>query len=260
MARHVHHVVDAPHDAVVAFRIGTRAVAGQVVLALKILGVIAFLEAFRVTPDRADHRRPRPLDHQDASLALAYGMTGLIDDVRDDSGERERRGAGFGGRCAGQRSDHVAAGLGLPPRVDDRAASAADGLVVPHPGFRVDRLADRAEDAQARQVVFLWQVASGFDQRADRSRCRVENRNFVVLDHFPETTRVGIGRHTLKYDFGRPYGERTIADIGVAGDPADVCRTPEHISRLVVEHPLHRQDRPQQIAAGGVLHPFGFAG
>ena len=32
---------------------------------------------------------------------------------------------------------------------------AADVLVVPHPGFRIDRLADRAEDAQARQVVAL---------------------------------------------------------------------------------------------------------
>ena len=48
-----------------------------------------------------------------------------------------------------QRRDHVAAGFGLPPRVDDRAALAADVLVVPHPGFRIDRLADGAEQAQA---------------------------------------------------------------------------------------------------------------
>ena len=30
---------------------------------------------------------------------------------------------------------------------------AADVLVVPHPRFRIDRLADRAEDAQGRQIV-----------------------------------------------------------------------------------------------------------
>ena len=60
---------------------------------------------------------------------------------------------GLVGVAPGQRRDHVAAGLGLPPGVDDRAAAAADGLVVPHPRFGIDRLADGAEDAQRLEVV-----------------------------------------------------------------------------------------------------------
>jgi hypothetical protein len=57
--------------------------------------------------------------------------------------------------AARERGDHDRAGLGLPPGVDDRAALAADHLAVPQPRLRVDRLADRAEQPQAGQVVLL---------------------------------------------------------------------------------------------------------
>src|SRR5690606_40887084 len=43
-------------------------------------------------------------------------------------------------RDAGQRRDHDPARLRLPPRVDDRCASAADVLLVPDPRLGVDRL------------------------------------------------------------------------------------------------------------------------
>ncbi len=54
---------------------------------------------------------------------------------------------------ARERADHDAAGLGLPPGVDDRAAFSADVLVVPHPRLGVDRLAHRAEQSKRREVV-----------------------------------------------------------------------------------------------------------
>ena len=44
-------------------------------------------------------------------------------------------------------------GLGLPPGIDDRRLAAADVLVVPEPRLGVDRLADRAQDPERRQVV-----------------------------------------------------------------------------------------------------------
>src|SRR6218665_2316278 len=51
---------------------------------------------------------------------------------------------GAPGGGAGEGGDHMAAGFGLPEGVDDGAALAAHVLVVPHPGFGVDRLADAA--------------------------------------------------------------------------------------------------------------------
>ena len=62
---------------------------------------------------------------------------------------------GLVGSRAGQRSDHDAPGFGLPPGIDDRAAFAADDLVIPDPGFGIDRFAHRAEQAQRAKVMFL---------------------------------------------------------------------------------------------------------
>jgi hypothetical protein len=49
----------------------------------------------------------------------------------------------------------VAAVFGLPEGVDDRALLEADVPVVPHPGFGIDRLAHRAEDAQRDRSQFF---------------------------------------------------------------------------------------------------------
>jgi hypothetical protein len=64
-------------------------------------------------------------------------------------------------RARGQ-GEHDAAGFGLPPGIDDRAALFADHLEVPFPGFGVDRLADAAQQAQA--------CARGALQRPEPSR------------------------------------------------------------------------------------------
>src|SRR6266850_3844208 len=114
----VQHVVDAPHDAEIAVRVGARAVSREVVLALEVLRVVALPVTLRIAPDGADHGGPRALDHQDAALAFADRVAGFVDDVGDDSGQRQRRRSGLGRYRARQRGNHVAAGLGLPPRID----------------------------------------------------------------------------------------------------------------------------------------------
>ena len=51
------------------------------------------------------------------------------------------------------------------------------------------------------------------------------------------------------HDAGGGVGERSVADVRVPGDPADVSRAPEHIAvRLVIEHVLERRRRVQQVA------------
>src|SRR5205823_1528420 len=87
----------------------------------------------------------------DAEIALGLALQFLavvVDDDRLDAEERLRRRAGLGRNSAGQRRDEDAARLGLPPGVDDRAAVLADDPVIPEPGLGIDRLADRAEEAQ----------------------------------------------------------------------------------------------------------------
>ena len=98
------------------------------------------------------------------------------------------------------------------------------------------------------------------DERADRGRCGVKNADLVFFDHLPEAAGVRVGGNAFENDLGRTGSQRAVSDIGVPGDPADVGRAPEHILRLDVEDPVHRQLGPQQITTGAVLHTLGLAG
>ena len=87
----------------------------------------------------------------------------------------------------GQGRDHDHPRLGLPPRVDDRAALAADVLVVPDPRLGVDRLADRPEQPQLREVVLRRVLRAPLHVRPDRGRGRVEDGDAVALGDRPTT-------------------------------------------------------------------------
>jgi hypothetical protein len=61
------------------------------------------LVALRVAVDAAQHRRPRPLQHEVPAAAQRDGGPGLVDDVRHDAGEREGGAARLGRGDPGQR-------------------------------------------------------------------------------------------------------------------------------------------------------------
>ena len=153
MSGDVDHVVDAAEQPEVAVGVALGAVAGEVDAGAPLVPVLADV-AIGIAVDAAQHRRPRPRQREQAAADLDL-LAALVANLRGDAGKRPRRRAGLERRDAGQRRDHDRAGLGLPPRVDDRAALAADDAVVPDPRFRIDRLADRAEQPQRRQVVLL---------------------------------------------------------------------------------------------------------
>ena len=81
----------------------------------------------------------------------------------------------------------------------------------------------------------------------------------MALDHFPEAAGVRESRHALEHHLCRTSGQRAVSHVGVAGDPANIGRAPEHVARLQVKRPQHGLARPQRIAPGGVLHPLGLA-
>src|SRR5471032_683220 len=265
VARDVQDIIDAARDREVAgFLVADGAVAGQVHLAAQFIREVAGLETVRVVPDGAYHRWPRAFHDQNAALAVRHVMACFVDDGGHDAGQWQGAGTGHHRRGAWQWGDHVPARFRLPEGVDDRAFLATDVFVVPHPRFGIDRLAHRAQQAQAGQVVvarvdFRIHVSS-LDQRTDGRRRRVEDADVVLFDGFPETARVRVGRDALEYHLRGAHGHRAIGDVAVARHPADVGRAPEHFARLDVETPLHRQRGPQQVAAAGMLHAFRGAG
>ena len=79
----------------------------------------------------------------------------------------------------------------------------------------------------------------------------------MLVDHLPEARGVGVVRHALEHQRGGAIGERTIDDIGVAGDPAHIRRAPIDVAVVIVEDILMRHGGVDEIAAGGVQHPLG---
>ncbi len=58
----------------------------------------------------------------------------------------------------------------------------------------------------------------------------------------------------------RAVGERTVDDVAVAGDPADIRRAPVDVVVVIVEHVLVGHRGEHQVAAGGVQYPLRLAG
>src|SRR5688572_25779787 len=142
VARDIEHVVDAAHDPEIAVLVAMCRIAGHVEAILKSLPVGLEITLV-VTPDGAQHEGPGFADYQVSTTVLHFVAT-RIDDGGIDTGQRLRAGSRLGLGGAGQWRNQDAAGLGLPPGVDDGAAAAPDVLVVPHPGLGVDGLTHRA--------------------------------------------------------------------------------------------------------------------
>ncbi len=186
---------------------------------------------------------------------LAFG----IDQTRENARQGLRRRTGLEADGARHGRDQDAAGFGLPPGIDDRAAAVADNAVIPQPGFRIDRLADAAQQAQGGARRRLHRCLALAHQGADGGRRRVKDVDLVLVDDLPETADRRIVGHALEHQGGGAIGQRTIDDVGVAGHPADIGRAPVDVAVLIIEHRLVRIGRPGEIAAGGVQNALGLA-
>src|SRR4051794_16600023 len=241
VAGDVDDVVDAPDDPEVVVLVLARGVADEVRLLAELLEVRLDV-AVVVAEQRAQHAGPRLLEDQQALLvALGLLTAGLVEDPGLDARQRRAGGARLHLLSARQRRDHDLAGLGLPPRVHDWRVAAADDLPVPQPRLRVDRLADRAEEADAREVVLLGVVRAPLHAGPDRRRRGVEDGHLVAVAELPPDVLVRVVRRAFVHHRGRPVAERPIDDVAVARDPADVGRAPvDVLVRLEVEDVLVR--------------------
>ncbi|MNM96270.1 hypothetical protein D3C81_1087390 [compost metagenome] len=258
VAGDVDHVVDPAGDPVVAVLVAAGAVAGEVVAGVGL--EVGIDHPLVVAVHTADLARPTGLDRQYAGAGAVDLLAVLVEQRRLHAEERAGGRARFQRGGAGQRGDQDAAGLGLPPGIDDRAAPLADHVVVPLPGFRVDRLADRAEQAQAGAGGLLHRPLALAHQCAQRGWRGVEDVHLMLVDHLPEARGVRVVRYALEHQRGGAVGQRAVDDVAVPGDPADIGGAPEDVAFVVVEHVLVGHRHIQQITAGGVQHALGFAG
>ena len=187
VARHVQHVVNAPEKRQVAVVRALGAVGGEIRARVP-FRPIRLTVALRVSPDSAQHRRPGMRDRQEPAAGPDRLLRRRID-RRADPRHRDARAARLHVVNSRKRADHDHARLGLPPGVHDRASAPADVLIVPHPGFRINRLADAAQEPQRGQVVLRRPLRPPLHERADRRRRGVEDADGVLLDDLPRRGR-----------------------------------------------------------------------
>ena len=96
-------------------------------------------------------------------------------------------------------------------------------------------------------------------ERPDHGRRRVVDRDPVALDQVPVPVGAGVARRPLELDGRRAVGERTVDEVRVPRDPADVGLAPVDVVVLDVEDPLRRGLDLREVAAGGVHDALGLA-
>ena len=132
--------------------------------------------------------------------------------------------------------------------------------MIPNPCFRIDGFAHGAEQSQRRQIVFLHPLIAPANECADRGRRGVENVDLVLLDDSPEPIRFRPVRSAFIHERCRAVRERTVNDITVSRDPADVGRAPKNIVVAKIENIFGRRINSDQIAAGRMQNSFRFPG
>src|SRR5262249_20099947 len=147
-----------------------------------------------------------------------------------------------------------------PPGVDDGAPVSPDNLSIPHPGLRIDGLANCPQQPQAAHLVLSGPLLAPLDKSPDRSRGSIKDVDLVSVDYLPEAVRLRPVWTATVHHLGRAILQRAIHDIAMAGHPSDVGCAPVCILVLEVEYPLGRNVSSDRIAARRVHNSLGLAG
>ncbi len=213
-----------------------------------------------IAKQRARLTRPGVVNHQ-VTFGCALKLIAFVVHQRRLHAE-EGFGSGARFQLGGtrQRCDHEAAGFGLPPGINNRAATVANLFVIPLPGFRIDRFTYGTHNAQtAASGAFNGPVAFRH-QRANSGGCSVEQGHVVLVDDLRHPARFRPVGHPFKHQRGGATGQRAIEQIAVTGDPADIGGAPVNVVVMVIKNILKGAGGIDQIAAGGMQYAFWLPG
>ena len=96
----------------------------------------------------------------------------------------------------------------------------------------------RAQNSERRPVVFLHPFIFIFVQQAQCSGGSVELVDLEPLYSFPITSRIRIRRYTLEQHGGGTVWERTVDNVRMTSDPANVGHATEYVSWFVSKNIL----------------------
>jgi len=213
------------------------------------------------TPDGTGHRGPGLLEGEH-TLDIVTSDFLTRDGVNNgglNTEERQRGTTGLGGGDTTKGSDDVGTSLGLPVGVTNVSLLLANLLEVPLPDFRSNGLTDRAKDTQVLHLVLDVLVTSTLEQ-AQSGGSNVELSNLVLLDNIPIAREVGVGGGTFENNGGTSQEQRSVDDIGVTSDPANVTTAEEAVIVVDVKDVLTSHGSTEQVTSGGVHDTLGLTG
>ena len=82
----------------------------------------------------------------------------------------------------------------------------------------------------------------------------------MVLDDLVEGANIRVVERTFKCDRGSAGEQRSVDDVGVSHDPADVGGGPPDVLGLEVEDPVGHAGDPDRVATVGVYAELGTCG
>ncbi len=258
VTRYVDHVINTAGDPVIAIIIATCAITGGVDVFKR--AEIGLDEAFMVTIDRPHLTRPAVLDDKVAIGCTGQFLAFVIKQGRLNTKERQGRRTRFEVGRTRQRRNQDAAGFGLPPGIDNRAVLFADMLVIPFPGFRVDRLTHRTQQAQTVAGGAVHAGLTFGHQGTDGGRCGVQDIDLVLVHHLAHAGRVRVVGYTFKQNGDSAVGKRAVQNVAVTGDPTEVRSTPIDVAIMVIKHVLMGHRGVHHVPARGVQYAFRGAG
>ena len=239
----VDYVIDAAQDAIVAVGGNHGAIAGEVrpvapigaVRIFTIFCIVLFRKAFRIAPDGLHDSRPGIANANIASGVLAglHFLAVFVPNHRINSQRRRSRAARLHGIERRLGGAQKSAGFRLPPGIDDCRLAFAHRFVIPAPDLRLDRFADRGHVLEF-VVVLGGFIRAGFAQHANRGRRSVKNVDVQAFRNAPRASGIRKLRHAFINNAGGGERQRTVDNIGMPGDPADVRHAPVHVAGMNV--------------------------
>mmetsp|Transcript_39376 Transcript_39376/g.70554 ORF Transcript_39376/g.70554 Transcript_39376/m.70554 type:complete len:438 (-) Transcript_39376:1019-2332(-) len=258
MSGHVDHVVDAAGDPVVAVLVAPRAVAGEVVSLEH--GKVGVFVALLVAVDAADGGGPGLLHAQQPLRRPLQLLALIVQDGGHGAEEGQRRAAGLLLPRRGQRRDHVAARLRLPPSVHNGHDPLPDDLVVPAPGLRVDGLAHGAQHAEGVEHERGGPDVALAHEGADGGGRGVKLGHAVLVDDGPKAAGVGVRGDALEYHLRDAVQHGAVREVGVACDPTAVGGAEIDVVGVEVKDVFRGGGSVDHVAAGGVEDALRLAG
>jgi hypothetical protein len=134
----------------------------------------------------------------------------------------------------------------------------ADDLVVPFPDFGGDRLTDRAKDSEMFHLVLDVLVTSAL-QESERCRSDVELCDLVLRADLPVSAEIGVCGSALEDHGSNTKNKRSVDDVSVTSDPADIATTEEYVRVVDVKDVLAGHGRAEQVAGGRVHDTLGLS-